>query len=282
MTSYKIQVDLGRLGDAITETAMASAYPAVHQAVVSTAEGIRADWQAAVNRAMPIRDAWTRQRNDAAVASISVTYSGPFSATVASSNQDVIGVEEGFPARDLKLMLQTSSRTKVSARGKRYLTIPMRHGTPGNDALAPAMPKHIAKMAAKMGQSEVIGQRMRPNALGFLVPQSVYRWDNKPGDQFNAGKKKYLSIGALPAGLAPKLLPSHKTDPYAGMRRMAANSGGAKSSTFLTFRVMSESSPPGSWTIPAKPGQYVLRDIAGRAQGQFADRLSEILGRFGT
>lgn len=275
MTKYRIDIDLTPL-HAVMERAAERAYTGVHLAVQQTAEEIREQWQGAVARMMPVRDAWTMQWRDAAVDSIEAKSTGPFSAVVSSDHQAVVELERGRPARDLKRMLQTSSRTKVSAAGKKYLTIPFRHGTPGHDALSPAMPADVHKLATKMGHSEITGRTSRLNAHGALVPQSEYRWDKK-GDPFGRGRKKLLSIGALPSGLASKLQPSHKSDPYAGMRRFKTENG---ASQYLTFRVMHESSS--GWIVPAKPGQHVAKAIAAAGGAVLTLRARELLARIGT
>lgn len=64
--------------------------------------------------------------------------------------------------------------------------------------------------------------------------------------------------------MAPKLAPHHATDIYAGMRKMDTSAGKAKSSAYMTFRVMVEGSS--KWIVPAKPGLYIVRDVVLRGQ----------------
>lgn len=49
-----------------------------------------------------------------------------------------------------------------------------------------------------------------------------------------------------------------------GMVRMETSSGKQTSSKFFTFRIMAESSP--GWIIKAKPGRFIVKGVAGRAQ----------------
>jgi hypothetical protein len=126
----------------------------------------------------------------------------------------------------------------------KYLIIPFRHNTPGSEALAPAMPPDVYKIASQFMPSRVIGKTTRPSGQNakHLVPQSVYQWGDK-----------------LPAGLAPKLKPSHKTDPYAGMVRFDTSSGTQKSSSYMTFRIMGQWSQ--GWIVGAKPGLHIARSV---------------------
>lgn len=274
MAKYRIEIDLAPL-HAVMEQAAERTYAGVNLAVQQTAEDIRQLWQGAVSRAMPVRNAWTMDWRNSAVDSIEAKSTGPFSAVVSSDHQAVVELESGRPTRDLKKMLQTSSRTKVSAAGKKYLSIPFRHGTAGHNALSPALPRDVHKLATMMGPSEITGRTTRLNAHGVLVPQSVHRWDKK-GDEFKRGKKRYLSTGALPSGLAAKLQPSHKSDPYAGMRRFKTENG---ASQYLTFRVMHEDST--GWIVPAKPGQHIAKAIANAGGAVLTMRIRAVLGSIG-
>lgn len=254
--NYRITLDLGTLGQAVTDEAMARAFPAIAHVVGAVAEGVRVQWQEQVYRLAP-----PYCRNEA-VDSIKVSDLSPLHKVVSSDSQAVRYIEEGTPARDLKKMLRTSSKTKVSSQGKRYLTIPMRHNTPGQTAHAPAMPQAIHAQAKNLAPSRITGRTMRANADGLPTARNKYLW----GDR-------------LPAGLAGKLKPSHKSDPFAGMVRMSTGSGKQRSSAYFTFRTMTADSS--GWIIPAKPGLFVLRDIVAKAQGHFADAISRAIAAAG-
>lgn len=263
MAGYKIEINIRPLLETAKAEAAAAIYPVVRQAVGDVATGIRTSWQSAVFRAIPASSTWAIQRRNEAVDSITVTFPGPFSAIVASSNQAVQQLEEGTPARDLKRMLTSSSRTRASKQGKKYLIIPMHHGSPGAGALAPAMPKSAYLLASHMQPSTIAGKGLRVNAHGDVAPQNRYLWG-----------------GRLQAGLVPKLRPSHRTDPLAGMVRMNTSTPGKKSSAFLTFRVMHQDS--NGWIIPAKPGQYILKGIAADAGQMLEGRIQQLLQAIGT
>ncbi len=183
--------------------------------------------------------------------SIDVKMTGDFSALVWSDYKNADEIEHGRPPRDLKAMLATSLKVRVSKKGKRYLIIPFRHNTPGATALAAPMPPAIYKQAKALAPSSIAGMTQRPSGQKgkqhVMVPQAVYNWGGK-----------------LPAELAPKLKPHHKTDIYAGMYRFNTSSGKQKSSAYMTFRTMIEGSP--GWIIPAQPGLFLAKKVAEEMQ----------------
>lgn len=189
------------------------------------------------------------------MSSIGFNMVGPASAVVSTSFKNARQIEEGRPAYDMKAILQTSVRTKISKDGRRYLTIPIRHGTPGHGVNAPPMTKAIYKHSERLSLSSITGEGMRQNAHGRLVPQNKYQWG-----------------GRLPAGLSPKLQPQHRTDPTAGMIRAPIEDG---KSQYLTMRTMTESSS--GWIQKAKPGLFILRNVAAYTQADAPDIVRELL-----
>lgn len=246
MNTICIHFDLAALDGAAQE---------IHDRAVSAVDRAVEDiaLQAAKNWATAIlsTDLPKAQREDYAK-SLRINRIGQAHFEVTTAFGDADKIENGRPARDLKLMLQTSQRTRMSKAGKKYLIIPFRHNTPGNTALAPAMPQAIYSQALKMGKSSILSTGTRVSATGATVPQHKYKWG-----------------GRLPAGLTPKLKPHHATDIFSGMRRMETSTGKSKSSAWLTFRVMHQDST--GWIVPAKPGlklaEAISAQIERKAQG---------------
>lgn len=230
---------------------------AVDVAVEGVAQTAMRQWADSINAA-DLREAQKREYSE----SLRIDRLGPAHYLVRTIYDKADQIEDGRPVRDLKAMLQTSPKTRMSKAGKKYLIIPFRHNTPGNKALAPAMPRAIYDQALKMGPSSILSMGTRVSATGATVPKRNYKWD-KAGDEF--GKKKYLSTGPLPAGLAP-IRAGHKSDIYAGMRRMETSTGKSKSSAYLTFRVMHQDST--GWIVPAKPGLKLADKIAAQIESQ--------------
>ncbi|HDR9163612.1 TPA: hypothetical protein QDB28_004016 [Burkholderia vietnamiensis] len=262
--NYKIAVDLSGVLAALDQKAL-QLLGAVAETVQATAEATSGQWKNAVMKA-PLY-----QGDKAAyVNSINWFSVNQFEAIVESDWDRAALIETGQPARDLKNALKTSLKVRIVQKGKhagqRYLIIPFRHNTPGNDALAAAMPDDVYAFAVQLKQSRITGQRLVPNQQGasvggkpLLIKRNTYKWG-----------------GALPAGLGPKLKPHHKTDPYAGMVRMKTNAmGSATSSAYLTFRVMGEWS--NGWIVPPKPGMYIARGVAAKMQVKFDEAIGMAL-----
>jgi hypothetical protein len=250
MAQLTIQVDLSALTTAVNQVIDEKIFPRLNQAVSAVAQQASIDWKEAVFRAK----LWSGEKTPY-IGSITHSMTGPFSARVESDYKYALEIDTGRPARDLKRMLETSKKvryvTKGKNKGKRYLIIPFRHNTPGNDAHAMDMPQDVYEMARQLEPSRVTGSKMQHNggtgARVRVVKRATYAWG-----------------GRLPAGLKPKLLPHHATDIYAGMVRMDTSSGNQSSSAYMTFRVMMEGSP--KWIVPAKPGLYLVKGVVDKLQ----------------
>ncbi len=216
------------------------------------------------------------------MSSIGFEMVGPASAVVSTSFKNAHQIEEGRPAYDMKAILQTSVRTKISKDGKKYLTIPFRHGNPRATVLPP-MTKDIYKPAKRLSVSTVTGQTNRINGLTseglrsrwLAVANSRNGRGAGPGNSnFIVKQNTYEWGGRLPAGLSPKLQPHHVTDPTAGMVKMREGKSN-KASGYLTMRTMSESSS--GWIQKATPGLFILRNVAAFTQADAPDIVRELL-----
>lgn len=259
MSGYKVKVDLGPLFGSVGGMADA-VFPLIGQAVRAVAEEGAFRWKSSVAKAR----LWEGEKAPY-IESISWQMTGPWSAEISTDYKLAGEIECGRPAKDLKRMLQTSKKTRAvqsgPKKGQRYLIIPFRHNTPGNSALARAMPDSIYAQAKTLPPSRLlppgtVNPPQRLSASGHMVAQHSYQWG-----------------GRLQAGLAPKLKPSHKTDPYAGMVRFSTSTPGAKSSAYLTFRVLSEKSS--GWIIPPRPGLYLAKQVSDGLQSVLEDAVGQ-------
>jgi hypothetical protein len=241
---FKIRLQLDGL-PAVKAEIYRQVYPLLTQAVSLVAQQTAVNWQTAV------RDAklWVGER-DAYAASIQVKMTGAFSALVWTDYKHASDIETGRPARDLKRMLDTSLKVRTGKKGQRYLIIPFRHNTPGQNATGSSMPDHVYKAARKLDPSSVTGMTTRLSGTGAMdlktrqfltVPQRTYKWG-----------------GRLPPGMmGPN--PKGKVDRFAGMVRFQEPGKKPKYSTYMTFRVLSENSR--GWIIPAKPGLNIAKGV---------------------
>lgn len=225
----------------------ASVLPRLNQAVRAVVAATQTDWMTAVQHAR----LWSGEK-DAYSTSIQAKMTGDFSGLVWTDYKYAEEIDNGRPAKDLKSMLDTSLKVRTSKKGKRYLIIPFRHNTPGNDALAPAMPSSIDALASQLTPSRVTGMGTRVSGTGAMnpktrlavtVPQRRYSWGER-------------LVGASLAGGDKR---------HEGMYRFDVRTpGGRRESEYLTFRVMMEGSP--GWVVAPKPGLNIARGVVERMQ----------------
>ena len=228
MATFNISVDIA-LGN-FQEEVLAEIRPVVSDAVEKTMEHGYKLWLDMVKTGgLPPFE------RDAYMKSIQREMTGPLTAHIWTDWKRADEIDAGIPARDMKTMLQTSARTRVSKTGSKYLIIPFRHGAAGANTLSKAMPPAVYKQAKMLSMSVVTGKTTRMGGLGKLVPQSKHKWGGK-----------------LPSGLDTDS--RHKTDHYAGMVRFNTSAGKGRSSSYMTFRVMSEKSR--GWIYPAREAKH--------------------------
>jgi hypothetical protein len=277
MAQYTLTIDIPNAQD-IKQIVNGAVLPKITQAVQAVACQAQANWQRAVYDAK----LWSGEKTPY-MASIKVEMTGPFSAVVSSDYQYAAEIETGRPAKDLKKILDTSSKVRRTKDGRRFLVIPMRHNTPGNDAHAPAMPPAVGALALKLSHSSVTGSGMRPaGEVTILSPksgmqaarkQTPYLSDRKTSKTYMVAKNQT----AWGDRLTPQMLSGQsKSDQkkYAGMVRMKEATGG---STYLTFRIMMEGST--GWVVPAKPGLFLVKKVADELQPQADAVLAEAFKR---
>jgi hypothetical protein len=240
MAEYTIKIDIPNAAD-IRRIVNAEVFTRVAQAVRNIAEVAAEDWRTAVYNAK----LWMGEKAPY-MKSITVSLDLPFRATVSSSYKYAEEIETGRPPKDLKRMLQTSKKVRFVKHGphagQRYLIIPMRHNVKD-------MPEDVAAQAGALSPSRVTGTRLQHNggtgARVRMRQRATYNW----GDR-------------LPAG--------QKNKNYDNMVRFDSSSKKAKSSVYLTFRLMGEWST--GWVTSAKPGMYIAQKVATDLQ-PFADRV---------
>jgi hypothetical protein len=161
-------------------------------------------------------------------------------------------IEKGQPPHDLKPALLGGPRARVGKDGQRYTIVPFRHNTPGQGATGQSMPAEVYKKAKSLQFSEVVGKRKELNARGKFVLRAVYR---------RGGQLGYMGPGRhrdKPEGHEY----THTTSIYSGMVRM----GKKGQSSYLTFRVVSEHSPPNAWWSPGVPPKPISEAVAAMAR----------------
>lgn len=268
--SYKIKLDLGSKMDLVAGI-NAQVMPMLNQAVRAVAQQAVIDWKEAVYKAK----LWQGEK-DAYANSIKYEMTGDFSAWVSADYEHAGEIETGRPQRDLKRMLDTSLKVRRTEGGKRFLVIPMRANTPGNGALAKAMPQGIYDMAKAMTPSRVLSTGQRPSGqVTHLSPksgmhpstnQTPYLSNPKTKKAMTVTSRQYawgqrLTAGAIKAAGFDK----ETVKRYAGMVKMDTSTpGGSTSSSYMTFRIMMDGQK--GWIVPPQPGQYIAKKVADQLQ----------------
>lgn len=262
--------------------------PLLHQAVRAVAQQTAANWQESVVKAK----LWSGEK-DAYAQSIKWAMTGDFTAVVETDYRHAEAIENGRPPRDLKKMLDTSHKVRRTTDGRRFLVIPMRHNTPGNNALAPSMPDSIYNLASAMAPSHVIatGKRLSgevthlspKTGMHAATEQTPFLSNPKTKRAATVAARKYAWGGKLTAdALKAAGINPASAKRYQGMVKMDTSTpGGSKSSAYMTFRIMMDSQT-GKWIIPAKPGLHlakrVVEDMQPKANAAFAAAVKKSLG----
>ena len=254
--NYRITLDLGSQMQ-LSAGINAALLPLVNQAVNGIAQATAANWREAVYRAK----LWSGEK-DAYAGSISFRMTGDFSAMVESDYKYAQDIEAGRPARDLKKMLDTSMKVRRTKDGSRFLIIPFRHNTPGNEAHGRAMSPGVYQQAKMLSLSSIVGHGWRPSGTGA--------WGLKTKAPVAVRQRKYNWGDRLFGDNVPK----HQQ----GMVRMNTATGqGKKSSSYLTFRVMSDKSR--GWIVAPQPGQHIARGVAQDMQPKAEMVIAEAIRR---
>lgn len=271
--SYKVTFDLGSLLD-ISVAVNKKVFPLLNQAVRAVTQQIAANWQEEVHKAK----LWQGERDQYAQ-SITWSMTGEFSGEVVASYKFAQEIETGRPQRDLKKMLDTSHKVRVSEKGKRFLVIPMRHNISKLKAAG------LYDIAKSLSESMVTGQSKRASGeVTRLSPtkgmspakkQTEYLMNPKTKTQMMVTKNVYnwgQRLSSKDAG----------ANKWArGMVRMETSThSGANSSAYMTFRIMMEGQK--GWIIPAQPGLFIAKkvqaEIQPKAEAAFAMAVKKQLG----
>lgn len=237
--------------------------PSLNLAVRTIAQQVAINWQKSVDNAK----LWKKEK-DAYIESIKWEMTGAFSAVVSTDYKLAGEIETGRGPRDLKKMLDTSSKVRRTTDGRRFLVIPMRQNTPGNGALAKAMPQGVYNLASAMAASSVVSKgRRQSGQVTVLSPttgmhaaakQSRYLSNPKTQQAVTVVSRKYAWGGRLTAAAIKGAgMDAATAKRYAGMVKFPDGSGGHD---HMTFRVMMEGS--NKWVVPAQPGKYLARQVA--------------------
>lgn len=191
-------------------------------------------------------------------------------------------IERGAPPFDMRRLLASSLKTRVSKKGKRYLIIPFRHDTgkalSGGNPMPEVMrlwwqdkaASFVLNQMRRPVHSDLWGRTPRPMHQVFAIhPEDIlqhgplltvaarnYWWGDRLGRADIERMNRSAGGFVLTAGANAKR--------YQGMVnfRRPGKTGGAAHSQFITFRTLSENAKPGSWIRPARAGYWPAKTTA--------------------
>lgn len=252
---FRISVEIGHLLPA-TAPLTRETFPALSFAVQRIAEAAQSQWASyASGEPMP-NGKVVQNRTGEYLRSILLRQVGDFSAEVFSDLPYARAIEEGSPARDLKKMLSSSLKVRLTKDGRRYLIIPFRWNKPGS-VLGHSMPKSVWAwwQRSDRGDSWIKDTYARPSGTGafdrktrkrIMVPGWRYDW----GNRLHRDELADLPVGGKMA---------KRLEGMVRFRQPGA-SGGASHGKYLTFRVMVEGSP--GWLVPAQEGKWPAKQTS--------------------
>lgn len=254
-STFRIGLDVGA---ALSpgQTLSRDAFPMLAFAVQEIVSQVHEQW-VAYAQGEPLPDGQVvHSRTGEYARSIMVRQLGEFRSEAYSDLAYAHAIEEGSPARDLKKILDTSPKVRVSKKGMRYLIIPFRHGTPGTATMGNQMPESVHAWWQGKKASQVTGQFMRRSGLiasdvktrkQMMTPARRYVW----GARLTGADLDGLGIGGQQ---------KRRLEGMVNFRKPGGGAGYSAHSQFITFRVMTEESR--GWQIPAQPGKHVAQQTA--------------------
>jgi len=166
--------------------------------------------------------------------------------TLRSSAPYAPALEWGRPAFDMREVLKRSHQARKAKDGHLYMYIPFRHGTPGTVGFASVLPEEVYARVRRFRKSRITGEYQEPSVHDprVMARRFTYEW----GDRLTRGDLEAMGLDL--------------TDPEVrrleGLYRFeAASTEKEGRSVYLTFRTLSENSPPGTWVIPEHPGYRI-------------------------
>lgn len=236
MPMFTLSIDINALG---VEAAVQDRLDDLAQGVREQTLFVQSVWGAAVmGHLLP---GMTREIHDQKYAE-SVTDAGsieyPWNSdpwagrVVATDGERAERVENGYPSFDMKIGLLAGPHSRPTKSGGRVNVVPFSHASPG----AYTGQKGSSLPAAIYGLASALHNRERVKL---------------PGELSGWGMRSKLKVGAMQHPY------SWKSSPFSGMVR----SHQPGSTSYSTFRAVSDKSDPSSWWNPGLSGNPVVESV---------------------
>jgi hypothetical protein len=250
---FRISIALGHM---IPEGAALSAatFPTLAYAVRRITEQAHQQWTEYASGAPLPNGQVINSRTGEYTRSIQVRDTGDFSGEVYSDLAYAQSIEEGAPARDLKQILSSSAKVRLTHDGRRYLIIPFRWNHP-NSVMGNSMPEAVQTWWQGKTPSSISGTYRRVSGTGAVdiktrqaltVPGWRYKWGSRLTDADLEGLGVQGSAAKRMSGMVNF--------------RNPGSSGGGSHSKYITFRTMVEGSK--GWVTKAVDGKWPARTVA--------------------
>jgi len=220
----------------------------IEAAVSSAAEFVQRQWQQAAMGTLAIPGMRPVQHNiglrrlyaNSIALNDQIAEGGSIRQRIIAKAKIAEQLESGTGPWDMKPMLLNGPKARMGKNG-RYNIIPFRHGTidkysPDNNFKT--MPKDIYQQARVLKASLKQGNGMS--------------W----GGKLTGTEAKYAP------GQNPTSGYQHKSGKYEGMVRIEKTAAKATQSKYMTFRVVSDNSDPGSWIHPGYKAHNIAKSVA--------------------
>lgn len=249
MSFYRVEIGIGLTGpvEKLVADSVADAralFPNQAHAIAQLAQMAHRRWleYASGKRALP-DGRMLHAVSGGYLSSIQIEEDGELRYVIYSNDPKAEWIEEGFPAFDMKKMLRTSDRARMTADGRRYMIVPFRHKT--QDAnLGVVLPQEAqAWWLAPGRRSSVVTGHYREKSVNSdaTVTRNTYKW----GDRLTRGELEGIGIDP-DSQLGSRMV---------GMVRFQNNED--QGGQHVTFRVMTEDSS--AWLMPQRQGYWPAR-----------------------
>lgn len=181
---------------------------------------------------------------------------------------------------DMKKMLSTSAKVRISKDGKRYLVIPFTHSKASLNTAG--LGKEAQSLSPSRKQVPTIAD---PRSVAWgehLSDMGDFGRQRKLfsviGEQFakeRAGQKGVMTYYRKGSAFASGVDYQWKASKFEGIVRMVDHKG--KTSEYVSFRVMSENSPANSWIHPGIRASHIAENTANIIRPQFQEAVGKLV-----
>ena len=182
-------------------------------------------------------------------------------------------IEDGSPEVDLKPGLLSGPKARQGKDGP-YNIVAFRHGTPGTLQSNRPMPVNVYNIVRQQ-----IRQAQKSRTDAVQTSQQQRQKARPPGRMqviaaTNQQGRRSKLVGTFSEGRGSSY--TWKSGQFAGMQRIT---GVARSTQYITFRVVSFRSPPSSWIVPPREGVPIREAVVSEVRDLAEEMLKEALRR---